>query len=43
MTAPAATYTAGEISINDTEIEEAGWYTVDNLPPIPEGSASLAN
>jgi NADH pyrophosphatase NudC (nudix superfamily) len=43
MTAYTATYTAGEISIDDTEIEEAGWFTVDNLPPIPEGSVSLAN
>jgi NAD+ diphosphatase len=30
-----ATYAGGEISLDDSEIEEAGWFTVDNLPPIP--------
>jgi NAD+ diphosphatase len=36
-----ATYTGGEISLNDEEIEEAGWFTVDNLPRIP-GKISIA-
>jgi len=36
-----ATYTGGEISLNDEEIEEAGWFTVDNLPSIP-GKISIA-
>lgn len=36
-----ATYTSGEISLNDEEIEEAGWFTVDNLPRIP-GKISIA-
>ena len=36
-----ATYAGGEISLDDSEIEEAGWFTVDNLPPIP-GKISIA-
>ena len=36
-----ATYTGGEISLNDEEIEEAGWFTADNLPRIP-GKISIA-
>jgi NAD+ diphosphatase len=31
-----ATYTGGEISLDDSEIEDAGWFTIDNLPLIPE-------
>jgi NAD+ diphosphatase len=36
-----ATYTSGEISLHDEEIEDAGWFTVDNLPRIP-GKISIA-
>jgi NAD+ diphosphatase len=36
-----ATYAGGEISLDDNEIEEAGWFTVDNLPPLP-GKISIA-
>jgi NAD+ diphosphatase len=36
-----ATYAGGEISIQDEEIEDAGWFTVDNLPRIP-GKISIA-
>jgi len=36
-----ATYADGEISLNDSEIEDAGWFTVDNLPRIP-GKISIA-
>jgi NAD+ diphosphatase len=30
-----ATYHSGEISLNDREIEDAGWFTADNLPTLP--------
>ena len=30
-----AAYASGEISLNDEEIETAGWFTADTLPPIP--------
>jgi len=36
-----ATYAGGEITIDDTEIEEAGWFTADGLPRIP-GKISIA-
>jgi NAD+ diphosphatase len=36
-----ATYAGGEISLSDDEIEDAGWFTVDNLPTIP-GKISIA-
>jgi NAD+ diphosphatase len=36
-----ATYASGEISLNDEEIENAGWFTIDNLPRIP-GKISIA-
>ena len=36
-----ATYAGGEISIDDAEIEDAGWFTVDKLPRIP-GKISIA-
>ena len=36
-----ATYAGGEISLDDAEIEDAGWFTVDNLPPMP-GKISIA-
>ena len=34
MIAYTATYTAGEISIDDSENEEAGWFTLDYLLPF---------
>lgn len=36
-----ATYAGGEISLDDTEIEDAGWFTADRLPRIP-GKISIA-
>jgi NAD+ diphosphatase len=36
-----AAYAGGEISLSDEEIEDAGWFTVDNLPTIP-GKISIA-
>jgi NAD+ diphosphatase len=36
MIAFTAKYAGGEISLEDSEIEEAGWFTADALPPIPE-------
>lgn len=36
-----ATYAGGEISLNDSEIEDAGWFTANNLPRIP-GKISIA-
>ncbi len=36
-----ATYAGGEITIDDTEIEDAGWFSVDDLPRIP-GKISIA-
>jgi len=36
-----ATYAGGEIALHDSEIEDAGWFTVNNLPPIP-GRISIA-
>jgi NAD+ diphosphatase len=31
-----ATYAGGEIFLDDEEIEDAGWFTADNLPRIPD-------
>jgi NAD+ diphosphatase len=36
-----AAYAGGEISIDDMEIEDAGWFTADNLPDI-SGKISIA-
>jgi len=36
-----AKYHGGEISLQDPEIEDAGWFTADNLPTIP-GKISIA-
>ena len=36
-----ATYEGGEIVLDDPEIEDAGWFTRDNLPPLP-GKISIA-
>jgi NAD+ diphosphatase len=31
-----ANYAGGEISLEDAEIEDAGWFTIDKLPLIPD-------
>ena len=36
-----ATYEGGEISLDDREIEDAAWFTPENLPPLP-GKISIA-
>jgi NAD+ diphosphatase len=36
-----ATYAGGEISLDDKEIEDAGWFNVEKLPRIP-GKISIA-
>jgi NAD+ diphosphatase len=36
-----ASYAGGEITIDDAEIEAAGWFTVDDLPCLP-GEISIA-
>jgi NAD+ diphosphatase len=36
-----ATYAGGEISLDDKEIEDAGWFTIESLPRIP-GKISIA-
>jgi NAD+ diphosphatase len=36
-----ATYAGGEIALDDSEIEDAGWFTADHLPEIP-GKISIA-
>jgi NAD+ diphosphatase len=36
-----ATYVGGEISLDEEEIEDAGWFTIDHLPHIP-GKISIA-
>ena len=36
-----ATYAGGKISLEDTEIEDAGWFRADNLPTLP-GKISIA-
>jgi NAD+ diphosphatase len=35
MVAFTCTYSGGDITIEKEELEDAGWYTPDNLPPIP--------
>lgn len=37
-----ARYVSGDIEIQEEEIVEAGWYTRDNLPPVPKGGMSIA-
>jgi len=32
-----ATWSAGEIRIDPSEIADAGWFRADELPPIPPG------
>ena len=41
MIAFTATYAGGEISVNEEEIEDAGWFTADHLPGQP-GKISIA-
>jgi NAD+ diphosphatase len=36
-----AAYESGEIVLEDSEIEDAGWFTRNNLPPLP-GKISIA-
>jgi NAD+ diphosphatase len=36
-----ATYAGGQINLDDSEIEDAGWFTADHLPQIP-GEISIA-
>ena len=36
-----ATYRSGRISLDDPEIEDAAWFTVDNLPTLP-GEISIS-
>ena len=36
-----ATYAGGEISLDEVEMEDAGWFTADNLPTLP-GKISIA-
>ena len=31
-----ASYAGGEIILDDSEIEDAGWFTIDHLPTIPD-------
>ncbi len=35
-------WVGGEIDIDEEEIVEADWFTVDNLPPCPRGGMSIA-
>lgn len=42
MIAFTAKYASGKIIINRAEIEDAGWYRIDNLPGRPSSSISIA-
>jgi NAD+ diphosphatase len=35
MIAFTAEYAGGDITIDPSEITDAGWFSADNLPPIP--------
>jgi len=37
-----ATYVSGEITIQEEEIVEAGWFGPNELPPVPRGGMSIA-
>ena len=41
MIAFTADYAGGEITVDGEEIVDAGWFSADNLPPIP-GRISIA-
>ena len=43
MIAFTAEYASGELTINQTEIEEAGWYHVNHLPGRPSSKLSIAS
>lgn len=42
MLAFEADYDSGDIVIDNVEIQEAGWYDIDNLPGLPSSSKSIA-
>lgn len=42
MVAFTAEYAGGELIINHAEIEDAGWYSIDNLPGYTSSSVSVA-
>jgi NAD+ diphosphatase len=35
MIAFTCKYASGELVLEEEEIVDAGWYTIDSLPPIP--------
>ncbi len=37
-----ARYVSGELTLQEEEIIEAGWFTPDDLPPVPKGGMSIA-
>lgn len=37
-----AEYASGKITIDNNEIEAAGWYSLDDLPMIPDEYLSFA-
>jgi NAD+ diphosphatase len=37
-----ATYLSGEVTIQEEEIVEAGWFGPNELPPVPRGGMSIA-
>ena len=37
-----ASYISGEITIQEEEIVEAGWFSPNELPPVPRGGMSIA-
>jgi len=37
-----AKYAGGELNLQESEIAEAGWFTVDDMPPHPRGGMSIA-
>lgn len=41
MIAFTAEYLSGDITIDGVEIEDARWFQIDNLPPLPS-SISIA-
>lgn len=43
MLAFTAEYESGQIKIQESEIEDAGWYSRDNLPPIPQPGSVAYN
>jgi NAD+ diphosphatase len=37
-----ARYVSGEIQVQEEEIVEAGWFSPNELPPVPRGGMSIA-